>query len=180
MSNSADFTTHQDAIMAVTDEQTETPIMPMATYLAEAETLEKVAKKDSETLQGAGLPLQVIDTLASLTGAAREAQSLWSIERFAQKEAKIEPSTDMIWAFPDFITPSTDMIWAFPDTITPSSDMIWDFPDTITPSTDMIWAFPDTITPSSDMIWAFPDTITPSSDTITPSTDYITPSTEFL
>ncbi len=88
MSNSADLVTHFDAINALSEEHTVKCAMSMATYIAEAETLEKVATEDKEALAGKGLDWTKVESLKTLTGATREAQSLWMSDRFSKEGAQ--------------------------------------------------------------------------------------------
>lgn len=88
MSNSADFIALQAEIEAFPEDELKNCSMPMATYFSEAETLEKVALEDKEKLVKAGLEPEKVEKLGTLTGAAREAQSLWKADRFSKADAQ--------------------------------------------------------------------------------------------
>lgn len=89
MSNSADFEIHRAEIESYPDEKSKRCTIPIAIYFAEAEALWKVCSEDRDILTKAGLDWMRTERLPTLTGAAREAQSLWISERFNHKDALI-------------------------------------------------------------------------------------------
>ncbi len=99
MSNSTDFTLHQEEIHAFPESLICRAAMPIATYCSEAETLFKVATEDSAALIEAGFDQLQITNLSTLAGATREAQSLWNADRFSKEDAQTAWNAHVTEAF---------------------------------------------------------------------------------
>ncbi len=88
MGNSADFEIHRERITAFPAEKIVKSSIPIAIYFTEAEALAIVSDTDRPQLTMTGLADELIDGLPSLIGAARECQSIWTVNRFGKEEVQ--------------------------------------------------------------------------------------------
>lgn len=88
MSNQTDNAAMLEAAQNLDPQLEKTPYIPLGIYLQEAEDLYHWCKDDESVLTNAGLAAEVITNLPVLTGACREAQSIWRKEQQTQKDAE--------------------------------------------------------------------------------------------
>lgn len=88
MSNQSDYAAKLEAAKSLNPEEVQVPYFPVGIYTQEAEDLYHWCKDDEAELTKAGLSAEVIENLPVLTGATREAQSLWMKEQQTRKEAE--------------------------------------------------------------------------------------------
>ncbi|MCP5103265.1 MAG: hypothetical protein GY950_07800 [bacterium] len=89
MSSKDDYDVKIDVINAVPDDLVKTSHnIPVDTYVQEAENLHKWCRKDQEALTAKGLDWNLVTDIPLRSGALREAESLWSNERFSREEAQ--------------------------------------------------------------------------------------------
>lgn len=77
-----------DAISAIPRDKVLSPNMPVAVAVQEAEDLAVWSQHDRAALERVGLPWSLVEELPRRAGAARQAQSRWMAQRFAQEEAR--------------------------------------------------------------------------------------------
>ncbi len=88
MSNADDFIAKKESIMAISDDLTLEPNMPVSIYLQEAENLGQWCQEDKPELTGVGLDWNWVEEFPIRTGALREAESYWFKERYGREEAE--------------------------------------------------------------------------------------------
>ena len=76
-------------VLKAIDETKVTPPhhIPVDVYVQESENLFRWCTADKEDLTAKGLPWEMVEDLPVRCGALREAQSLWTLERFAREDA---------------------------------------------------------------------------------------------
>lgn len=85
------FNLKKEAIEALTTEETESPNMPVAIAVQEAEDLYAWAQDDKVVLEKAGLDLTLLEDLPIYAGALRYVQSQW------QKDANVNDEVQKEW-----------------------------------------------------------------------------------
>ncbi|WP_297092264.1 hypothetical protein [uncultured Draconibacterium sp.] len=88
MANQDDYLAKEETIMAIPDEETLVPNLPMDNYLQSSENLYHWALDDFSKLKTLGLTREMLDDLPVRTGAARYAQSVWNKDYNSQQEAQ--------------------------------------------------------------------------------------------
>ncbi len=88
MTNLSDFQEKLNEIMAIPDEEVQSPYMPLDHYILEAEGTRVQAQKDLPKLVNAGIPEDLIFDLAKRVGTCRQAQSNWVDKQYKQEEAE--------------------------------------------------------------------------------------------
>ncbi len=99
MSNTNDYAAKIETAKNLDKKQIQVPYIPVGIYLQEAEDLSHWSKDDLEELVKAGLQKKSITDLPILTGACREAQSLWMKDQQTRKEAEEKWSIESPKAF---------------------------------------------------------------------------------
>lgn len=90
MNYKTEFETWEERINAVSIEDIKSYNQPIDDYTVAAETLAKIAAEDKEKLAAAGLDVQLIDDIPSLSGALRYCQAQWMSEYRAKQDAQKE------------------------------------------------------------------------------------------
>lgn len=88
MANNDDYNAKLATIMAITDEETSEPTMPVNAALQEAENLHHWSLDDVAELEVVGITEDQIEDLPVRAGACREAQSIWNKDYRSQQEAQ--------------------------------------------------------------------------------------------
>jgi hypothetical protein len=88
MSNLTDFQEKLHEIMAIPDQEVQSPYMPLDHYMLEAEGTRVQALKDIKELVNAGIPEDLVYDLAKRVGACRQAQSNWVDSQHQPEEAE--------------------------------------------------------------------------------------------
>lgn len=84
------FETLEGTIEAIEPANTQTPRMPVDTYLQEASDLYEWSKEDQAQLEDVGVPQAYFDEMDTRIGALRYAQSVWNKDRYTKEEAQQE------------------------------------------------------------------------------------------
>lgn len=88
MSNKEDYETKLAEITAIADDQIKTPSnIPVDVYAQEADNLYKWCQRDQAALTANGLSWDIVTDLLVRSGALREAESEWNLERYNRQEA---------------------------------------------------------------------------------------------
>ncbi len=88
MSIKDDYEAKLAEITAIEEDQIKTPSnIPLDAFVMEAENLFKWCQKDETTLTASGLDWGIATDLLVRTGALREAESNWNVERYNRQEA---------------------------------------------------------------------------------------------
>lgn len=90
MSNRDDYLATTPEAEALSLEDVKTPYMPIGIFTMEAEDLYRWAQKDLPQLVAAGLPETVLEAIPVLSGATREAQSIWAEDVKTRQQAEQE------------------------------------------------------------------------------------------
>lgn len=90
MTNTTEFQSELSAIQSIPLDAVKKPLMPIRQYIYEAEFLHRWSQADRPLLEKAGLDLSLLDAILNRAGALREAESLWSLERFSREDAQKE------------------------------------------------------------------------------------------
>lgn len=88
MSNQENYLAKLAAIQAIPADQLKKMSMPIDAYIQEAENLYHWCQDDQAALTTVGLDWTLVDDLPIRAGACREAQSLWTKDRFGKEEAE--------------------------------------------------------------------------------------------
>ncbi len=88
MGNKESYDQMLEAAKSLTQDQIKKPLIPVGTYIQEAEDLFIWSTKDKEQLMSAGITESVFENLNTCAGALRHAQSLWSEEKKSRQEAE--------------------------------------------------------------------------------------------
>ncbi|MCP4137515.1 MAG: hypothetical protein GY754_41495 [bacterium] len=74
-------------IQAIPEDVLQSANMPFDVYIQEAENLFKWVQADKDALTGRGMDWGLVDDLLERAAALREAESIWSAQRFTRQEA---------------------------------------------------------------------------------------------
>lgn len=86
--NKQDYDSKIDTIKAIEDDRIVTPHnIPVDVYVQEAENLYHWSRNDKDELTAKGTPWELVEDVPVRCGALREAESLWTMERFTREEA---------------------------------------------------------------------------------------------
>lgn len=89
MSTKEDYEKKIEAIKAIDENQIKATInMPVDAYIQEAENLYHWCQEDKDELISKGLSWDIVTDLPIRSGALREAESLWNLQRFNREEAE--------------------------------------------------------------------------------------------
>jgi hypothetical protein len=88
MANIDDYNARLSEILAIPDEETREPELPVDVALQEAENLHHWSLDDADALAVVGITTDMINDLPVRAGACREAQSIWNKDYRSQQEAQ--------------------------------------------------------------------------------------------
>jgi len=88
MENKQSYDQMLEAAQNLSQDQIKTPVIPVGTYIQEAEDLSIWSAKDKDKLMAAGIPEITFVNLNILAGALRYSQSIWSEEMKCRQEAE--------------------------------------------------------------------------------------------
>jgi hypothetical protein len=90
MQNAQDLRSMLPQIEAIPSQDVASPVMPVATYLQEAEDLNAWMQGDRPLLEAHGQPAGLLDGLPVRIGALREAESEWIAARYGREQAQAD------------------------------------------------------------------------------------------
>lgn len=85
--DASDYDALENTIQSIPDDRTETPAMPVDTYVAEADHLYIWVQADKPLFLKANFDWTIVESLSQKIGALRYAESKWTTSRLSQKEA---------------------------------------------------------------------------------------------
>lgn len=88
MADKEDFERLKDKILALTDEKTKRPRMPVAALSQEAEMVVDWVRDDEDKFKQAKFDWNIVKSLPTRTGAARYTEAIWRNMRLRQEDAQ--------------------------------------------------------------------------------------------